>query len=218
MFNREQAIADWRKQMLNAGIQTPALAELEAHLREDIARQTKSGLIEAEAFAFAVQMVGPPAVLNREFTKNGGFYDFLSKRRTLKITLSVTKLLGLVWLIFLWRYSQFMFFIFHLTDGKSLITLLIVFAAFVGSVLLIFDSKLGRKIVRVVALTCLATWVIQDCLINYTASHSQVPNFIRPISFHNVIAEQGLVLAFMIVSVLVLHLPETANVRTTIKL
>ena len=106
----------------------------------------------------------------------------------------------------------------HLTNVQPLTVLLIVFAAFVGSVLLIFDSKLGRKIVRVVALTCLATWVMQDCLFDYVASHSQDPNFMHPISFYNVIAEQGIALAFMIGSILVLHLPETANVKATVKL
>ena len=38
MFGLEQAIADWRQQMLAAGIKTPVpLEELEIHLREDIA-------------------------------------------------------------------------------------------------------------------------------------------------------------------------------------
>ena len=54
--------------------------------------------MESEAFAFAASKVGQPAVLNREFAKTGGFYDFVSRRRTLKITLSVTRLLGLFWL------------------------------------------------------------------------------------------------------------------------
>ena len=37
MFNLEQAIAEWRQQMLATGIQTPVpLEELEIHLREEI--------------------------------------------------------------------------------------------------------------------------------------------------------------------------------------
>ena len=40
MFNLEQSIADWRRQMLAAGIKMPVpLEELESHLREDIAQQ-----------------------------------------------------------------------------------------------------------------------------------------------------------------------------------
>jgi hypothetical protein len=44
MFDLEQSILEWRKQMLAAGIKTPVpLEELESHLREDIAQQMKSG-------------------------------------------------------------------------------------------------------------------------------------------------------------------------------
>jgi hypothetical protein len=40
MFNLEQSIAEWRQQMLAAGIKTPAtLNELESHLREEFERQ-----------------------------------------------------------------------------------------------------------------------------------------------------------------------------------
>ena len=40
MFDLEQSIADWRRQMLAAGIKTPVpLEELESHLREEIERQ-----------------------------------------------------------------------------------------------------------------------------------------------------------------------------------
>ena len=51
MFNLEQTIAEWRRQMLAAGIKTPVpLEELEIHLREAIELHVKSGLNEAEAF------------------------------------------------------------------------------------------------------------------------------------------------------------------------
>ena len=51
MFNLEQSLADWRQQMLAAGIKTPVpLEELETHLREEIERQMKSGLPKQEAF------------------------------------------------------------------------------------------------------------------------------------------------------------------------
>ncbi|HEY5041998.1 MAG TPA: hypothetical protein VIK53_08340 [Verrucomicrobiae bacterium] len=51
MFNLEQSIADWRQQMLAAGIETPVpLDELEIHLREEIERQMKSGSDKQQAF------------------------------------------------------------------------------------------------------------------------------------------------------------------------
>jgi hypothetical protein len=72
MFDLEQAIADWRKQMLAAGIQAPVpLEELESHLREDIQRQMKSGLNQQKAFEISTQRIGQPESLKSEFKKNG---------------------------------------------------------------------------------------------------------------------------------------------------
>jgi len=73
MFDPEKSIADWREQMLAAGIKTPVpLEELEIHLREEIERQMKSGLNAQHAFEFAVRKIGQGYVLNAEFAKVGG--------------------------------------------------------------------------------------------------------------------------------------------------
>ena len=70
MFDLDQAIADWRRQMLAAGIQTPVpLEELESHLHEEIERQTASGLNAQQAFEIAVQEIGQPGALKKEFKK-----------------------------------------------------------------------------------------------------------------------------------------------------
>ena len=51
MFDLEQSIADWRRQMLAAGIKTPVpLEELENHLREDVEEQMRSGVTAQQAF------------------------------------------------------------------------------------------------------------------------------------------------------------------------
>ena len=72
MFNLEQSIAEWREQMLAAGIKFPQpLEELENHLREDIERQMKSGLSGQQVFASAVQKVGPANALKTEFKRAG---------------------------------------------------------------------------------------------------------------------------------------------------
>jgi len=72
MFNLEQSIADWRKQMLAAGIKTPMpLEELENHLREEIGQQIRSGLNEQEAFVSAVRKIGQAQALKLEFKKVG---------------------------------------------------------------------------------------------------------------------------------------------------
>jgi hypothetical protein len=70
MFNLEQSIAEWRQQMLGAGIRTPVpLEELEIHLREETERQAKSGLSEKSAFKSAVEKIGRPDKLKTEFRK-----------------------------------------------------------------------------------------------------------------------------------------------------
>src|SRR5690242_12097655 len=72
MFDLEQAIADWRKQMPAAGIQTSVLLEeLESHLRDDIDRQIQSGLNPQKAFAIAVEQLGGANILKNEFVKAG---------------------------------------------------------------------------------------------------------------------------------------------------
>ena len=45
MFDIDEAIKQWRRKMQSAGINSPeSLDELEAHLRDEVARQTKGGL------------------------------------------------------------------------------------------------------------------------------------------------------------------------------
>jgi hypothetical protein len=80
MLDLEQAIADWRRQMLAAGIKTPVpLEELEIHLRDEIEEQIKSGLDGQEAFSSAVQKIGEAQMIQNEFEKqapkprNGAF-------------------------------------------------------------------------------------------------------------------------------------------------
>jgi hypothetical protein len=71
MFSLEQSIADWRRQMLAAGIKTPVpLEELEIHLREEIEQQIKSGLNEQKAFEISVRQIGHPNALKSEFKKS----------------------------------------------------------------------------------------------------------------------------------------------------
>jgi hypothetical protein len=73
MFNLEQSISEWRRQMQSIGIKNPEiLDELESHLREDLARRVQSGESEEQAFEGAVQGVGQASLLKHEFAKLGG--------------------------------------------------------------------------------------------------------------------------------------------------
>lgn len=71
MFDLEQAILDWRKQMLAVGIKPSALEELEGHLREETEAQVKLGLSEPQAFEMAVDQIGQAMLLKEEFMKTG---------------------------------------------------------------------------------------------------------------------------------------------------
>ncbi len=73
MFNLEHAIANWRRQMLAAGIKAPCVVdELESHLREEVDYQMQSGLSEEKSFQAAVERIGKPNSLSCEFGKVGG--------------------------------------------------------------------------------------------------------------------------------------------------
>src|ERR1051325_8360551 len=72
MFDLEKSIAEWRKEMLVAGIKAPVpLEELEIHLREEIERQSQPRQNKQRAFEIAVERVGQPATLKEEFKKVG---------------------------------------------------------------------------------------------------------------------------------------------------
>ena len=72
MFNLEQAIVNWRRQMARKGIKTPAvLDELEGHLRDEIERQVGLGADEQAAFDTAVACFGDSGTLAAEFRKLG---------------------------------------------------------------------------------------------------------------------------------------------------
>jgi hypothetical protein len=72
MFNLESAIEDWRRRMTAGGIKSAAtLDELESHLRDDVEAQLKSGQAAEACFDAAVQRLGRPEALRREFAEAG---------------------------------------------------------------------------------------------------------------------------------------------------
>src|SRR5579863_9024050 len=73
MFNLDQAITDWRRQMIASGIRSRGvLDELENHLREDVDWKARLGVGEQAAFAAVVRQIGGADVLKIEFTKADG--------------------------------------------------------------------------------------------------------------------------------------------------
>lgn len=70
MFNIDEAISGWRKQMLAAGVKSSsALDELQEHLRSDIEQQMRSGTDAGSAFSQAVQRIGSPSKVRDELAK-----------------------------------------------------------------------------------------------------------------------------------------------------
>jgi hypothetical protein len=70
MFNLDEKIAEWRRQMLAANVKAPEpLNELEGHLREDIRILVLAGISEEQAFQQAVSRLGQARAVGAEFNK-----------------------------------------------------------------------------------------------------------------------------------------------------
>jgi hypothetical protein len=80
MFNLDQSINEWRRQMAGNGIGTPkVLDELESHLRDDIQRQTRAGESVENAFALAAKRIGDAGTLKAEFVRAGRMRGAMEK-------------------------------------------------------------------------------------------------------------------------------------------
>jgi len=100
MFNLEQSISDWRKQLLAAGVKNPLpLEELESHLRADINHLVASGQPEAAAFQIAIARVGSPGTVGAEFKKTSPYWS-----RPMLIGSSVWAALAALFLVVIMRY------------------------------------------------------------------------------------------------------------------
>lgn len=72
MFDLDQAIARWRRQLAQGGIGSPHLLdELEGHLRDDLEAALDAGADSESAFHNAVQHLGQVNSLEPEFKKVG---------------------------------------------------------------------------------------------------------------------------------------------------
>ena len=121
MFDLEQSIAEWRRQMLAAGIKTPVpLEELEIHLREDIERQMKSGLSAQQAFEIAVGRIGQAPELKREFKKISAPMDMQK----------IIKLAGVIFVTLALFCPLFLFLSFVTDPRLSLMTRMLALAVY----------------------------------------------------------------------------------------
>src|SRR5882672_2558697 len=111
MPDLEKEIAQWRRQMLAAGIKTPVpLDELENHLREDMEQQIREGLSVPQAFEAAVRRIGQAKALKAEFAKAGKAPEALRKLTGFACVILVGFIL---WL------SGFTFFQMQMSPGEQ---------------------------------------------------------------------------------------------------
>ena len=143
MFDLEKAIADWRQQLLTAGIQTPApLEELEAHLREEIEQQMESALSEQDAFTSAVQKLGPADTVQNEFMKVDTIHSAL-KWKLMEIGLTLaTILVPLLFGGIVLKRASFI----DMTAAEELSSL----AALAAFSLLAWSGRLGHRLLPVI--------------------------------------------------------------------
>ena len=206
MFDLEQAIADWRRQMKSAGIKSPVpLDELEMHLREEIERQMKSGLKEHQAFDAASLRIGDANVLKTEFAKHKDFSGLLEASKSAKIN----RILGILWLAgcswslsTVWQQLNQ-----HPSAGSlpantvllvNIFVIIIYVAGILGSISLFWGAKWGRNIVRMLALLMAITCIAQ----------------ILDFRMHAAWREWcGIVALFSLISIWLLHAPKDPDIR-----
>jgi hypothetical protein len=142
MFDLEKAIAEWRRQMLDAGIKTPVpLEELENHLREEIERQMKTGANQPDAFTSAVQELGPAHTVQNEFMKVDKIHgDLKWKLMEIGLTLMTILVPLLFGSIVLKRAS-----VIDMTAAEQLSCL----AALAAFSLLAWSGRLGHRLLPV---------------------------------------------------------------------
>jgi len=163
MFNLEQSIADWRRQMLAAGIKMPVpLEELESHLREDIAQQMQSGLSAQQAFGIAMKKIGRALELKREFKKVSAPMEMQK----------IIKLAGVICVAVAIFCPLFMFLPFLLAHELNLMTKMLglaVYATIIATIVLSWEynhkllpaihNQLLRRAVGIVCYAGCLLWI-----------------------------------------------------------
>jgi hypothetical protein len=173
MFDLEQSIANWRRQMLAAGIQTPVpLEELEIHLREDIAQQMKTGLNPQDAFTSAVQKLGSAHTVQTEFMKVDKTHSAL-KWKLMEIGLTLaTILVPLLFGGIVLKRASFI----DMTAAEELSSL----AALAAFSLLAWSGRLGHRFLPVIQNRRIRDAILFSCCVPLMLWWIVFFNFIVP--------------------------------------
>jgi hypothetical protein len=194
MFNLDKAILEWRRGMIGGGIKRAVLLEeLEGHLRQDVEQQMQLGITAQEAFKIAVARIGRTDELKLEFAKG-------DKSST------TNRVLGVLWLAgCLLSFNTVCHQHPTVSGGRTVLAMsmsaLFIYAAgVVGSVFLFRGAKLGRSIVRMLALLMAIA-----CL-------AQVLSFGMAAQWR---VWCGVVSVFSLVTIWLLHVPEDKKPSVT---
>jgi hypothetical protein len=173
MFDLEQSIANWRRQMLAAGIQTPVpLEELEIHLREEIERQTKAGLNPQYVFISAVQKLGSAHTVQTEFMKVDKTHSAL-KWKLMEIGLTLaTILVPLLFGGIVLKRASFI----DMTAAEELSSL----AALAAFSLLAWSGRLGHRFLPVIQNRRIRDAILFSCCVPLMLWWIVFLNFIVP--------------------------------------
>ena len=159
MCDLEKSIADWRRQMLTAGIKSPVpLEELEYHLREDVQELTASGMEPQAALAAAIKKMGLPIPLQAEFTKVDK-KSRLTEEYVIKI-LVYTTWYCLVLPLYLYTFYKYdMNWTWRLAGIANviLVTLAILYCKQINTWFPVIPNRLRRQTIGISAAVCGAT-------------------------------------------------------------
>ena len=170
MFDLERAIAEWRRQLAESGLDSPeVLDELESHLREDVQQQVCAGSSSQHGFNSAVRRFGQRDALKTEFKRINAGTEGLEK---------LMGLLGVILAVFIVWMSGYTFLQMELSPSEQIVayagvafTLLTVWAwRYLVPFLPVLASR-GKRMT--VGLVCIASGVVLTNLF----CHFVLPHF-----------------------------------------
>jgi lysylphosphatidylglycerol synthetase-like protein (DUF2156 family) len=193
MFNLEQSIAEWRQQMLAAGIKTPVpLEELESHLREDVEQQMRSGFSEQEAFGSAIKKIGQPRLLKTEFQKADCIGTFMKTYRILGVLwMALSGVTGTLFLFVLlhavFTHPKVLFFPrFYLHTLNCLLYL----AGGVAGFSLFHYAQWARKFVGLIAVLIMIVTIVQFVTYSFRSWASDIVSVLALVSVVLLLSER----------------------------
>lgn len=163
MFDLNQSITEWRRQMAAGGIKSPkVLDELESHLREDVERRIQSGAPLERAFQEATRQIGAAKDLKLEFGKISLPQPRLN-RTTMR--LGCAGMAVFVFLVEGWTLLAFDVARVDRILGMALVSLIAGYIGFLPDLNRLQPGVRGWALRKAIAMTCNCAVVLWTCLL-----------------------------------------------------